>query len=136
MLEKFAFTLHNVDTTLLADTAGRILVEDVPSQKARFVRKGYEALAVKTVEDPLLSKPSFEVKTQKNVMIPMRDKVGLATDLYLPDTPGKAPVILIRTPYGKDLMELTGKYWAPAATPWPSRSAAGASRAGGSGRRS
>ena len=109
-LEKYAFTIHNVDTTLLADHEGHILLEDVPSQKAYFVRKGYESLAVKAAEDPLLSKPAFEVKPQKNVMIPMRDKIKLATDLYLPDAPGSAPVILIRTPYGKDLMELTGRY--------------------------
>lgn len=41
----------------------------------------------------------------RNVFIPMRDGVRLATDLYLPALTGKAraPVILVRTPYGKDL---------------------------------
>ena len=40
---------------------------------------------------------------QKNVMIPMRDGVRLATDIYLPaDGRGKYPAILSRTPYGKD----------------------------------
>lgn len=44
----------------------------------------------------------------RNVFITMRDGVRLATDLYLPAAApqGRFPVILIRTPYGKD-----GKYY-------------------------
>ena len=38
----------------------------------------------------------------KDVMCPMRDGVLLATDLYLPDTEGAYPIILMRTPYGKE----------------------------------
>lgn len=40
----------------------------------------------------------------RNVFITMRDGVRLATDLYMPAHAGKtlAPVILVRTPYGKD----------------------------------
>ena len=34
-------------------------------------------------------------------MIPMRDGTGLAADIQRPDRPGKFPVILARTPYGK-----------------------------------
>jgi len=41
------------------------------------------------------------MKTISNLMIPMRDGVRLATDLYLPDAPGSYPVILLRTPYNK-----------------------------------
>ncbi|MBU6498463.1 MAG: CocE/NonD family hydrolase [Rhodospirillales bacterium] len=33
----------------------------------------------------------------------MRDGVGLATDIHLPDGPGPFPVVLERTPYGRDL---------------------------------
>ena len=112
VLERYALTLHMVDLTLTADKDGRILLEDVPSQKAYFVRKGFEGLAVKAAEDPLLSKPTFSFKIQKDAMVPMRDKVKLAADLYLPETQGKVPIVLIRTPYGKELSELTGKYWA------------------------
>ena len=44
---------------------------------------------------------------EKNVMIPMRDGVRLATDLYFPAndgvrTEGKFPVVMERTPYHKD----------------------------------
>ena len=37
-------------------------------------------------------------------MVPMRDGVRLATSIYLPEGEGPWPVILIRTPYGKDVM--------------------------------
>jgi uncharacterized protein len=40
--------------------------------------------------------------TERNIMVPMRDGIRLATDLYRPETPGKYPVILTRIPYGSD----------------------------------
>lgn len=44
-----------------------------------------------------------EFTLQKNVMVPMRDGVSLAADVYLPTLPaGRYPVILLRTPYNKD----------------------------------
>ncbi len=48
----------------------------------------------------------YEFVTLKNVMVPMRDGVKLATDIYLPARNGAAvegrfPVVLSRTPYGK-----------------------------------
>ncbi|TFH74881.1 CocE/NonD family hydrolase [Gammaproteobacteria bacterium LSUCC0112] len=36
------------------------------------------------------------------VMVPMRDGVKLATNIYLPDGDGPFPVVLTRTPYDKD----------------------------------
>jgi hypothetical protein len=49
----------------------------------------------------------YDVVVLSNVMVPMRDGVRLATDVYLPARDGKPveggrPVILERTPYGKD----------------------------------
>jgi len=41
------------------------------------------------------------MRTIHNEMIPMRDGVRLATDIYLPDREGAYPVILLRTPYNK-----------------------------------
>ena len=42
------------------------------------------------------------VRLESDVMIPMRDGVRLATDLYRPITgSGPWPVILVRTPYNK-----------------------------------
>lgn len=40
-----------------------------------------------------------DVSVQYNVMVPMRDGVRLATDIYRPAKPGKYPVILVRDPY-------------------------------------
>ncbi|MGA2000988.1 MAG: CocE/NonD family hydrolase [Terriglobales bacterium] len=47
----------------------------------------------------------YEVRLQKSVMVPMRDGVKLSTDLYLPETTTnpKLPVVLVRTPYNKNL---------------------------------
>lgn len=47
---------------------------------------------------------SYPGISQRNgpVMVAMRDGVRLATDVHLPKTPGPYPVILERTPYGRD----------------------------------
>ena len=42
-----------------------------------------------------------QVRTQFGVMIPMRDGVRLAADVWLPEAPGRYPVLLARTPYMK-----------------------------------
>jgi hypothetical protein len=45
----------------------------------------------------------YEVRIEKDLMVPMRDGVRLATDLYLPvGAAEKLPVILIRLPYNKN----------------------------------
>ncbi len=48
----------------------------------------------------------YQVRTNKDVLVAMRDGVRLATDLYLPArngaaVPEKFPIILMRTPYSK-----------------------------------
>lgn len=49
-------------------------------------------------------------------MVPMRDGIRLATDVYHPDAPGPFPAMLIRLPYGKTepvcLMPLIADFWA------------------------
>jgi uncharacterized protein len=54
----------------------------------------------------------YDVTIDPNVMVPMRDGVRLATDIYRPARGGKPvegrfPVILERTPYGKRLVSRT-----------------------------
>ena len=44
----------------------------------------------------------FKVIREPNVMVPMRDGVRLATDVFRPDAPGRFPVLVTRGPYGKD----------------------------------
>jgi putative CocE/NonD family hydrolase len=42
------------------------------------------------------------VRLEKSVQIPMRDGIHLSTDLYFPEgEPSRRPIILVRTPYGK-----------------------------------
>jgi predicted acyl esterase len=57
---------------------------------------------------PLLAIPSVLTpvfaQTAKQEMVTMRDGVKLATTAYLPPGDGPFPVILTRTPYGKDTM--------------------------------
>ena len=49
---------------------------------------------------------ALQLVAQKNseVMVPMRDGITLATNVYLPEGEGPWPVVLTRTPYGKDQM--------------------------------
>ncbi len=48
----------------------------------------------------------------KNQIIKLSDGITLKADVYLPDTTGSFPAILMRTPYGKFQREIDGKMWA------------------------
>ncbi len=56
-----------------------------------------------------------QVRIRKNLMMPARDGVRLATDVYLPDgelePKGPFPTILIRTPYSKAGMTETAEFF-------------------------
>ncbi len=59
----------------------------------------------------------FAVAPATTVMVPMRDSVRLATDVYLPARDGKpvdkkVPAILTRTPYGRTGSGDLGRYYA------------------------
>ena len=61
--------------------------------------------------------PEFGVVVEKNLMIPVRDGVKLAADLYRPardgkPAPGRFPALLTRTPYNKDGVNAEGPYYA------------------------
>lgn len=47
------------------------------------------------------------ISVERDVMVPMRDGVRLATDVYLPPGPGPFPVLLERTPYDKSFAWFT-----------------------------
>lgn len=46
---------------------------------------------------------------KQTFMVPMRDGVRLATDVYLPEGRGPFPTILIRTPYNKNALAFIGE---------------------------
>ena len=59
----------------------------------------------------------YGVSAQADVMVPMRDAVAMATDVYLPTRDGKAvgeklATILMRTPYGKSSGKADAEYYA------------------------
>lgn len=95
--------IGNVDTEVDTDIKGHVLLWSVPAQKLFAVRDGYaDLLLPETPSDPLLSKPTFPVKIEHAVMVAMRDGIKLAADVYRPNAEGKFPVILERTPYGRE----------------------------------
>ena len=80
---------------------GKFVGYDVPSQKFRSVRRGYES----AFEDPLakfteLSKAEFATETVQ-IDVPLRDGIVTKATLVKPTKKGKYPVILERTPYGR-----------------------------------
>ena len=77
------------------------------------------------VEAPSDIAPRYDKAPRREFMVPMRDGVRLATDVYLPaqpighDTdarPGPFPALVVRQPYGKRepflWMPVQGRYWA------------------------
>lgn len=63
--------------------------------------------------------PKYDVIIFKDVMVPMRDGVRLACNIYRPAlngklVDGKFPVILERTPYGKESGEWITDFFIPA----------------------
>ena len=63
------------------------------------------------------SKPEYSVNVEKDIMVPMRDGVRLATDIYRPDVDGKRfPAILSYFFWGKDAQEVTR--WLPEQEYW------------------
>ena len=42
------------------------------------------------------------MQVERNVAVPMRDGVVLRADVHRPDEPGQYPVLVLRTPYGKE----------------------------------
>lgn len=71
-----------------------------------IVKAGYEKLTPLVVyDDPLLSKPEYGVNDLGTYLVPMRDGVRLATDVFLPEgiQPGtRLPTILVRTCYDRN----------------------------------
>jgi predicted acyl esterase len=105
---------------VLADDDGLVYyfsgIEGLPSgaspRNAYFVREGYESLREPTPESEPISKPQFQVDLRTGVEMRTRDGVVLSTDLYLPAGARKSPVILIRTPYSKDLEVWSARFFA------------------------
>jgi predicted acyl esterase len=60
------------------------------------------------------AKTTYKIKIEKNVMVPMRDGVRLAVDIYRPDAPGRFPALLGLSSYGKAIQTLPYPFPQPA----------------------
>ncbi len=94
------------------DQESKIYMTDSPSDQSSAVRVGYEELLEPAGPRIPPSGAEIEVK-RETIMVPMRDGIKLATDVYFPrGRGGRLPVILIRTPYKKEMSEVDGAYYA------------------------
>jgi putative CocE/NonD family hydrolase len=48
----------------------------------------------------------MDIVVQKNILVPMRDGVALAADIYRPAAGGPFPTLVARLPYNKDLLSI------------------------------
>jgi len=111
-VSRFTVALQSGTLDLYIDGAGRVLLVDIPFRYAYWVRQGFASLRPRPVVDPNLSQPTHQVRVYRNVKIPMRDGVKLSTLVFRPAKPGKYPVILVRTPYKKEMNELDARFYA------------------------
>ena len=56
--------------------------------------------------------PVYDAPQKQTLMVPMRDGVELATDIYVPSLPGKYPVLVTRSPYNKNGERTRGEFFA------------------------
>jgi putative CocE/NonD family hydrolase len=111
-LTRYNFGIAGTDIVLWVDAANKLYLAEVPQQHAAYVREGYELLRQSQEKDPLLSTAKHTIKTDRGVGVPMRDGIKLSTDLYRPEGHGKFGVILIRTPYKKEMQEPQAAFYA------------------------
>jgi putative CocE/NonD family hydrolase len=108
----FNWKVMGVNVIYWLDKNMRVIMSDVSSDQSVGVREGYEWLmAVKEAGSAQAKMAETDILKQAE-MIPMRDGVKLATDLYFPEGDGPFPIILIRTPYKKEMSEIDGRYYA------------------------
>jgi uncharacterized protein len=109
----FKAALGSVEVEYALDSAGRVVSMDVPAQRIRLYAIGWEALFRDPLADyPELSQPVHEVKVERGVAMKTRDGVTLVADVFRPDAPGRFPVILSRTPYGRATAGIEGPHFA------------------------
>src|SRR5262245_2243577 len=70
---------------------------NVTTSISRHVTKHFIAAAVL-----IWLSPAAGIEVERNAAVPMRDGVVLRADVYRPDEPGQYPVLVLRTPYGKE----------------------------------
>jgi len=82
---------------------GQIIAFMTPARDccSLLVREGCEDRTLLARWKEMYQDSIFRVRPVQTFMVPMRDGVRLAADVYLPEKEGPVPVVLVRTPYGK-----------------------------------
>lgn len=82
---------------------GRIIAFMTPARDccSLLVREGCEDRTLLARWKEMYQDSICCVRPVQTFMVPMRDGVRLAADVYLPEKEGPVPVVLVRTPYGK-----------------------------------
>jgi uncharacterized protein len=101
----YRLELENVQLDCWVNSDLQLCLLELPKQRAVLVRTGYEKLHK-------IENNGQEILVESNLKVPMRDGVQLAADVYRPKATGQAPVILMRTPYKKEFIELKARYYA------------------------
>ncbi|WP_066068983.1 CocE/NonD family hydrolase [Neobacillus soli] len=97
---------------------GRVVAFVCPNRNGMEViaQEGYVTLTpLAQYDDPLLSKSEYGINDLGTFLVPMRDGVKLATDVYLPEGMAKGmkvPTILIRTCYDRNGKKESLMRWA------------------------
>ncbi|UCH94433.1 MAG: CocE/NonD family hydrolase, partial [Candidatus Aminicenantes bacterium] len=105
----FNYKILGINVEYWVDRDFKIYMIHSPVQYTDLVREGFEELLAFKTDTPVVS------QRKTTVDIPMRDGVKLAADIYFPGSKKqeeKFPVILIRSPYKKEMSELDGLSWA------------------------
>jgi putative CocE/NonD family hydrolase len=84
---------------------------------AAEARRGQSSTAPRELQhydEARLSRPTYPVRTDSDVRVPMHDGTTVSVDIYRPGTTGQFPAILIRTPYNNntDVAVAQGKWFA------------------------
>jgi putative CocE/NonD family hydrolase len=108
---RYRYGFPGLDITVWVDAQERFCLAEIPAQYAAFVRKGYEHLR-QDGQAAATDAADVEIVVDDEVMVPMRDGVELATDVYRPAGDEALPTILIRTPYKKEMVEVKAKFYA------------------------
>lgn len=105
----FNYKILGMNVEYWIDRNFKIYMISAPVQHVMSIREGFEELLPFKTDTTVIS------QRKQTVKIPMRDGVKLSTDLYFPESSRESetfPVILIRTPYKKEMSELDGLNWA------------------------
>jgi uncharacterized protein len=114
IINHYLVYFSGVPIDLYATQDGRFVSMNVPTQKWRATKTGYEALiGDPTSRYPELSQPTMKTTFAKGVKIKMRDGTELVADIFRPADGEEYPTILQRTPYGRESRAAAeGEWWA------------------------